>query len=149
MTPRLELVDVYEKRFIADHVLFQLLGQRTREQSISHRAMPTLQEHENFIESRPYLAWYLVYVYDNEDGPAHGIATVAGATYLSKQREIGIFIFESYQKRGYGSRAVQELMKRHPGKAYANVNPANAGSAEMFKKLGFELRQLTFAIGDR
>jgi hypothetical protein len=54
----MRLVSVYDVPD-AEDILYVLLEQRTPEQSISHRKMPTLPEHRAFIKSKPYLAWYL------------------------------------------------------------------------------------------
>ena len=64
-----------------EHVklLYDLLSERTPEESISHKSMPTYPEHEKFVQSNPYFAWYLIDV----DGQ------FVGSIYLSKQREIG------------------------------------------------------------
>ena len=40
--------------------LYALLEERTPEMSISHKAMPTFQQHARFVRDIPYAAWYLV-----------------------------------------------------------------------------------------
>jgi len=114
-------------------ILYQLLKERTPEQSISHKSMPTMQEHIDFIESRPYLAWYFI---QDED--------IVGSIYLTNQREIGISIFKHYQSSGYGKEAVKALMKRYPGRFLANVAPENEPSRDFFKGLGFKKIQVTY-----
>jgi RimJ/RimL family protein N-acetyltransferase len=131
----MRLVSVYDVPD-AEDILYVLLEQRTPEQSISHRKMPTLPEHRAFIKSKPYLAWYLI-----EEG-----AQYVGATYLSQQREIGIFIFNAHQGRGLGRRAVEMLMRGHPGEFLANVNPNNANSRRFWEKLGGRLIQVTYRL---
>jgi RimJ/RimL family protein N-acetyltransferase len=137
----MRLVDVYDSPGYSSsdcrQVLWDLLAERTPEQSISHKWMPTPEEHEAFVKSRPYLAWYLIEV--------HGC--IRGACYLSKQREIGVAVLKDFRGSGFGHRAVQLLMGRHPGKFLANVNPANIPSANLFKSLGFGLIQHTYAHG--
>ena len=115
-------------------VLYRLLEERTPEQSISHKAMPTYKEHMEFVESRPYRAWYLCLV----------DKTPVGAVYLTMQREIGVFIFKAEQGKGYGEQAVKLLVEKWPGRFLANVNPKNKASVEMFTKLGFNLIQNTY-----
>ena len=117
-------------------ILYALLGERTAEQSISHKGMPSWDEHEAFVRSNPYQAWYLL-----QEGDEY-----VGSVYLSKQREIGIFIFERYARRGYGRQGVELLMQRWPGRFLANINPANGRSIEFFQKLGFRHIQNTYAI---
>lgn len=129
----MQLLDVYETPGAVD-VLWELLSERTPDQSISHKGMPTMQAHREFVASKPYLHWYLVDV----DG------VTRGAAYLSKQREIGIFIFKAHSGHQYGAKAVQLLMLAHPGQFLANISPKNTPSARVFHKLGFGLLQLTY-----
>lgn len=119
--------------------LYKLLAERTPQQSISHKSMPRWEEHCAFVDSKPYLAWYMVC-----DRNA-----VMGAVYLSKQREIGVSIFQAYQRQGYGKAAVQELMRLHPGRFLANINPDNVDSVAFFEKLGFRALQVTYAYDSR
>lgn len=120
----------------AAQILYDLLRERTPEQSISHRKMPTYEEHLKFVESRPYLCWFLIEV--NRE--------FVGSVYLTKQREIGIFIFRAHQGKGYAQRAVQHMRKTYPGRMLANVNPANVASQKLFERLGSKVIQWTFEI---
>lgn len=134
--PTIVLVDIYSRW---DHYLsqlYQLLAERTPEQSISHRKMPTMTEHVRFVESRPYAHWYEI----RADGKS------VGAIYLSRQGEIGLGIFHQYQRNGFGRAAVLELMQLHPGKFLANVNPANEASRKLWESLGGKLMQVTYEI---
>ena len=71
---------------------------------------------------------------------------MVGTVYLTKQREIGVQIEMSWQGRGFGTEAVKELMKLHPGKFLANINPRNAGSISFFEGLGFNHIQNTYSL---
>jgi RimJ/RimL family protein N-acetyltransferase len=117
-------------------ILYDLLAERTPEQSISHKTMPTLEEHATFVQSQPYAAWYLI---EADEG-------CVGGVYLSRQREIGVSVFRAYQRRGYGEAAVRELMWLWPGKFLANVNPSNEASKRLWEKLGFGLLQWTYGL---
>ena len=113
-----------EKRAI--EILYDLLKERTPEQSISHKVMPTIEEHAEFVRSHPYLCWYLLLDDD-----------YVGSVYLSKQREIGVFIFKGHQGKGFATEGVRMLMERWPGKFLANVAPTNPASRRFFEKFGF------------
>lgn len=115
--------------------LYQLLSERTPEQSISHKSMPTFEQHLKFVRSRPYKHWYMIY--DGED--------VVGATYLTKQMEIGIAVFKSCRRQGHARAAIHMLMGKHPGPYLANINPKNEASIALFDSLGFNLLQVTYA----
>ena len=131
----MKLVDVYKHKNSAE-LLYRLLQEREQHQCISHKALPSFINHLRFVQSKPYLAWYLV-----ELG-----GEIIGATYLTKHREIGIFLFNEHRYMGYGAKAVQLLMDAHPGPFLANIAPTNPGSAEFFHNLGFRHIQNTFAL---
>lgn len=118
------------------HVLYELLGERSKNESISHKEMPDYSDHEQFVLNKPYKAWYFIL-----DG-----RSIVGAVYLSKQNEIGVHIFKSYRRAGYAKDAIKQLMDEHEGPFYANVNPNNRKSRELFKKLGGELIQVTYEL---
>ena len=131
----IRLLSVYG-RHECGRLLYELLSERTADVNISHRAMPSFEDHAAFINSMPYEAWY--FICDPEP---------VGSVYLSKQNEIGVFIFQKYQKQGYARRAVMALMEKHGKRRYlANINPANAGSRFLFTGLGFNLIQHTYAL---
>lgn len=134
----MKLVDIYTDETVSAVLLWQLMAEREPDQNISHKGMPTVEQHAQFMQSHPYLAWYAVVV----DGRA------VGAVYLSKFREIGIAILKAHRGHGHGKRAVQMLIERHPGKFLANINPRNSTSARLFHQLGFEHAQNTFVLED-
>lgn len=118
-------------------ILWELLKERDASVNISHKQMPTWDEHVRFVESKPYEAWYFI-----QDG-----TRIVGSCYLSKRNEIGIQVFKAHQGKGYATASLQRLMKRHGTINYlANVNPANSRSAALFQKLGFNLVQHTYEM---
>lgn len=122
----------------SEHVntLFDLLHERTKDQSISHTKMPGYIRHCKFVQSRPYRIWFLIRDLETKD--------IAGSVYLTKQNEIGIFVFKKYQGRHCGPAAVRMLMQEYKGPFLANINPRNPDSIKMFVSLGFELLQVTY-----
>ncbi len=115
-------------------LLWQLMLERDDAVNISHRALPTWEQHVGFVEKHPYKAWYFVRLGNK----------VVGACYLTAHNEIGIFIFGSCQGQGYGPQAVKALMaKEGPGRYLANINPKNERSLDMFSGMGFRLIQHT------
>jgi RimJ/RimL family protein N-acetyltransferase len=157
----LKLVDVYteiaEMR-PATKFLYELLKERETHQNISHREMPSYEDHVRFVVSHPYREWFLIF---NEPPLPDGctlrlIEDPIGAIYLTNPpkpsqagNEIGIFISKAYRGRGYGKQAVRLLMKMHPAeRLLANIAPGNAESIAMFEKLGFKLCQHTFEFND-
>jgi RimJ/RimL family protein N-acetyltransferase len=134
----ISIVDVYDPldALGATVFLYDLLADRDPAANISHRDMPTFDDHRKFVESRPYKAWYLVWT----------DAEPVGATYLTHANEIGIFILKAHRGNGYGKQAAHILMQMHPAKRFlANIAPGNPRSLAMFGALGFEFLQHTLS----
>jgi RimJ/RimL family protein N-acetyltransferase len=130
----MKLIDAYGHPQTED-ILWGLLFERTPQQSISHKRMPTVTEHRAYIASKPHQHWYLIDCGD-----------IVGAIYLSHQREIGIGILHAYRGKRYAPNAVRMLMERHPGRFLANINPANEASISLFRGLGFRQIQVTYEL---
>lgn len=126
-------------------ITFELLAERTSEQSISHKTMPTRQEHEQFMLYHPYRQWWIIL---NEQNAA------VGAILATRNNEIGIAILARYQRQGYARQAIQMLIdtiQPFPPVAglrgagwLANCNPANEVSIKLFAEFGFTLKQHTY-----
>jgi len=118
--------------------LYELLKARPSYINISHRNMPTFTEHLQFIDSEPYAAWYII-----EEGGED-----VGHIYLTRGlNEIGVFLFPAHHRKGMASRAIKELIEKHPKDTYhANISPLNNPSRALFKSLGFELCQHTYRL---
>ena len=115
--------------------LFDLLKQREGIVNISHKSLPTWEEHVEFIKNNTYQSWDIIWV-DN---------VRIGNIYLTDRDEIGIFLDRKYQSNGYGSIAINEFMKKNGKKRYlANINPTNYKSIQFFGKHGFIHIQNTY-----
>jgi RimJ/RimL family protein N-acetyltransferase len=129
----MRLVSVYERPNTAK-ILYDLLCEREPRQNIRHTGMPSFEEHCAFLRSKPYQGWYLI---DDCGGSI-------GSVYLSKRDEIGIFIFNGHQGKGWGARAIAELKRLHPRPRFlANIAIPNAESLAFFTKQGFHLLSIT------
>jgi len=115
--------------------LFDLLKQREGIVNISHKSLPTWEEHVEFIKNNTYQSWDIIWV-DN---------VRIGNIYLSDRDEIGIFLDKKSQSNRYGSIAINEFMKKNGKKRYlANINPTNYKSIQFFGKHGFIHIQNTY-----
>ncbi len=115
--------------------LFDLLKQREGIVNISHKSLPTWEEHVEFIKNNTYQSWDIIWV-DN---------VRIGNIYLTDRDEIGIFLDKKFQSSGYGSIAINEFMKKNGKKRYlANINPTNYKSIQFFGKHGFIHIQNTY-----
>ena len=117
--------------------LYKLLEERTPEQSISHKEMPSLEDHSKFYYSKPYFIWNVIKNEENQ---------IVGTLYLTHQREIGIFIFNEFKGKGYAEEAIRLMKSITPGRFLANVNPQNEASNNLFQKLGGKLIQQTYEL---
>jgi RimJ/RimL family protein N-acetyltransferase len=99
--------------------------------------MPTYNEHIDFVQSKPYSKWYIIYFGRKK----------VGSVYISKQNEIGIFIKRKFLKKGIGTKVLKIILEKNPKKRFlANINPKNKKSIEFFKKNGFKLLQKTYEL---
>ena len=115
--------------------LFDLLKQREGTVNISHKSLPDWEEHIQYVKKHDYQSWDIIWVEN----------TRIGNIYLTKNNEIGIFIDKKLQFHGYGSKALEEFMKKNGKKRYlANVNPTNYKSIQFFGKNGFTHIQNTY-----
>ena len=108
--------------------LYELLKNKDPSTNISHKKMPSYDEHVEFVMSKPYTNWYII-EYDKKN---------VGAIYLSKQDEIGISINNDYEYDQIAETALKLLMKLNPRKRYlANVSPKDKNSQKFLLKNGF------------
>jgi RimJ/RimL family protein N-acetyltransferase len=115
--------------------LLDLLKQREGTVNISHKSLPDWEEHIQYVKKHDYQSWDIIWVEN----------TRIGNIYLTKNNEIGIFIDKKLQFHGYGSKALEEFMKKNGKKRYlANINPTNYKSIQFFGKHGFIHIQNTY-----
>ena len=129
----MRLIDVYSTDY--KDILYKILEQRQPQESISHKEMPSWDEHCAFVDSRPYQIWYIILT-----------SVDVGTIYLTDQREIGVFISPGFRGQGLARQAIELLRERHPGRILANVNPANYASRKLWESMGGKLIQVTFEI---
>lgn len=131
-------------------LLWALMLTRSREEdqhtNISHREMPTFEQHVQFVRSKPYYLWFLIFA----------PYTPIGSINVTERNEIGIVLDPQYRGKGYGKEAVQHLMKiypplpaipsKRPGHFVANINPKNEASIRLFTSLGAVHIQNTYRL---
>lgn len=126
----IELQDVYTGGgawITAGRFLYQLLAERKVSESISHKRHPSWEEHWEFVQSKPYLGWYLIV--DGEDW--------LGTCYITKYREVGIWLMPSAKGRGAGRAAIRRLLEMYPGRVFTNTSLYNDGAKAFYEKMGF------------
>jgi RimJ/RimL family protein N-acetyltransferase len=134
---RLEIIDLKQVIKTDYRFLYQILKEREINTNISHKKMPTYNEHIDFVQSKPYSKWYIIYFGRRK----------VGSVYISKQNEIGIFIKKKFLKNGIGTKVLKIILEKNPKKRFlANINPKNKKSIKFFKKNGFKLLQKTYEL---
>jgi len=133
----LKLIPVKEFPWAAQ-VLYELLKVRAPEENISHRVMPSYEEHINFFESNPYDAWYLI--------EKEFCTEYFGAIYINRG-EIGIHLFPQHRNKGYEIIAIRMLFAKCALERYfINVAVDNRALADAAKYLGGKMIQVTYEI---
>lgn len=116
--------------------LYKLLSERTPEESISHEEMPSWPQHVEFVKSMPYKEWYLI---------QNGAFQVVGSIYITRNNEIGVFVFKDFRGHKIASAAIYTILENYPDETFfANINPENQKSIELFSKFGFTYIQNTY-----
>lgn len=117
--------------------LYELLKERNSSINISHQKMPTYNKHINFILSKPYSKWYIIFKQNKK----------IGSIYLSKQDEIGLFLKKETWKTKIGEKAIELLMEKNPRERYlTNINPRNKKMKNFYQKNCFKLIQHTYEL---
>ena len=117
--------------------LYDLLKNRDPIANISHRKMPSYDEHVNFILSNPYTIWYTI-EYEGEK---------TGSIYLSKQDEIGISLVDNSLYDKIGKSIIKLLFKNNPRTRYfAKTSPQNKKLQNFFVNNGFTDHEYTYVI---
>ncbi len=127
--------------------LFELLRLRPPQAAVSHKKMPTLDQHAEFVSAHPYYDWSLIEI-------GAGQTMFVGSAFLSQPArpsvvgdELHVEVHPFYRGKGYASQALRMMMQRHPRARYvANVGHINYPSMALFQRLGFTLCQHTFEL---
>ena len=117
--------------------LYDLLKTKDPIANISHKKMPSYDEHVNFILSNPYAIWYII-EYEGKK---------IGSIYLSKHDEIGISLVDNSLYNKIGKSIIKLLIKNNPRKHYlAKVSPRNKKLQNFFVNNDFTGLEYTYEI---
>ena len=115
--------------------LYELLKYRDGNSNISHKKMPTFLQHKKFVNSKPYVYWYII-LQDNEE---------IGSVYITMLNEIGLHLKQEFNNLKLEKKILNLLMLKHPKTRFLiNINPKNKKRIDFLKKNGFKLIQYTF-----
>ena len=120
--------------------LYELLSVRKPNVNISHKKNPTYAKHVNFVMSKPYSKWYIIYRATEK----------IGSVYITKQDEIGIHFKEKNITNKIRSKVLKMIIRKNPRNRYLmNINPRNTSLRNFLKNEGFELIQHTYEISKK
>ena len=129
------LMDSLQLKSVTDDdisFLYELLKERDETINISHKKLPTYEEHSNFVKSNEYDGWYIILIDSKK----------VGHIWINSESYIGTFIKKEYQKIGFGAEAFKKLRELHKRQKYlGRVNPKNTQSKILLEKFGFELKK--------
>jgi RimJ/RimL family protein N-acetyltransferase len=146
VTMTIALISVYtHDKTLKDYYyrfLYDLLKQREPYQNISHKEMPTWENHVKFVDNKPYKDWFIIYETTSKQR--------VGSIYLSKENEIGIFLSKKQRQKGYGREALNSIMEyfNHVREIKANIAPLNSASICFFVNMGFVWQSTDIAAED-
>ena len=127
---KLELVTSSDYEF-----LYDLLKNRDPKSNISHKFLPNYSQHLDFVKSKPYSKWYIIY-YGTQK---------CGSVYLSKQNEIGMHLQKRYNSSNIQNNSLKIIISKNPKNRYlVNINPKNKELIKFFKNNSFKLIQHTY-----
>ena len=131
----------------ATGILYELIKERTAEESISHKELPSYYEHSCYVASHPYRYWWIV---TNIDG------VPVGMIFATHNNELGIAISPHYRRRGYAKAAILKVTTAtlpkpavkgvRDARWLANISPKNHASMQLFRSLGFNHIQNTLSL---
>jgi hypothetical protein len=117
--------------------LYNILKDRNPIANISHEKMPSYKQHIEFVKSKPYTKWYIIYVTKMK----------IGTIYLSKQDEIGIHMIKEKQFIGIEEKSIKILMGKNPRKKYTiNSSIRNKKLIKLLEKNGFKRVQYSYVL---
>ena len=117
--------------------LYEILSERTTNENISHKEMPTYKKHVKFVLSKPYKKWYIIYYKKQK----------FGSIYLTNLNEIGIHFKKVPISDSLITKSIELLINKNPGKRFLiNVSPNNKKFIKIIKKNRLKLIQHTYEL---
>ena len=134
MKEKISLISLRTVRDSDGEFLFELLKERDPRANISHKKMPTYDEHVKFVLSKPYSKWYIIFERNKK----------IGSVYLTKADELGLHLKKEYFRESLLKEILESLMKSEPNKRFVfNVSPRNKKFMKFLQKNGYVISQQT------
>jgi len=117
--------------------LYEILSERTTNENISHKEMPTYKKHVKFVLSKPYKKWYIIYYKKQK----------FGSIYLTNLNEIGIHFKKNQIPDSLIIKCIELLISKNREKRFLiNISPKNKKLIKIIKKNKFKLIQYTYEL---
>lgn len=117
--------------------LYELLAERSSAENISHKVMPSYQQHSKFVMSKPYKKWYIVYYKKQK----------IGSLYLTNINEIGIHFKNMSVPEFLITKSIELLIQKNPKKRFLiNISPKNKKLLKIIKNKKYQLIQYTYEL---
>lgn len=114
--------------------LYEILKERDPAINISHRELPTYEQHCEFWRKKPYMWSQAIVSMDD----------FIGYVYLTDRKELGVHIKKEFQQKGIGTEVIKKVLKKFTGDILINIAPSNSVALKIASKLNFEKIQFTF-----
>ena len=122
--------------------LYELL--LDRKNSISHTDIPSLNEHNKFVLSHPYLAWYLIYKSEKVVGSLYVHSDNSIGLNVSKSTKEDVFEIISFIKATH--KPLPSLKSVRRGEFFMNVSSDNGNLIKCLQQLGKKEIQRSFVV---
>ena len=120
--------------------LYELL--KARKHSISHKEIPSFDEHSSFVENHPYYKWFIV----------EKQSSLIGSIYIHNDNSIGIDILDQFEifipdvlkflEQKY--RPLPYIKSVRSKNFFLNLSPQNKELQDLLISLGYEISQISF-----
>ena len=127
-------------------ILYNILKKRDTKTNISHKKIPTLKQHVNFINSLPYRYWFII----------KKSSSVLGSIYVTRSNEISISLLKKSTKNfsevlsliTNSIKPLPAIASKRNGKFILNLSPSNKFYNKLLKSIGAKKIQETFLLSD-
>ena len=126
-------------------ILYELL--ESREFNISHKSMPSMDQHDSFVRNHPYRGWWLIYDFLNK-------SNVIGSVYVNFDNSVGVHL--KMDKIEFTAENFLETLKKeiNPlppesskryGDFFFNVSPKNNDLINWLSDCGYRVSQISLS----
>jgi len=125
-------------------ILYKILKERDRRSNISHKEIPTLEDHKIFIKKFPYRYWFII----------KKSRKILGSVYITKRNEISItllkksksYFIETINLILTNIKPLPAIASRRNGNFTLNLAPENKFYINILNDIGSKKIQETYLL---